>query len=478
MHIVHHRGLNIISRTRRRAFCTSFLLPVLERAASDLGMFGIGSSKADNEWKEIATRVGTEISDKTPLEEVNRMLGILASRNVSIGSFWAELFDHKLNPKIKVEKTRISDLVILIQTCNQVDFRSQVVIDKLIAGLLENETVWIISPPELDKVSNAISQSYTQNQALFAEIGNRVCLEISDFSTQQLISILDAFSNINFTNEEMTRLAARRFLAELHSLTTDQKVRISETFGKLRFRSDTFFKSFVTDLLGKEKDSVTCHQICTVLVAMQRLKMNVGSSQWWNREADFSCLSEIAYVRFNPDTIAQMNAKDLSACSQVVKKHADEILKRMHHLLSLDPLSRSHRHLAVIMESLSRNSKQGSVQVSNLRWIAEWLCGNVFILPVHDIASINRALGRLGFKDHSFHKIWIPYYLERMDDITKDDISLISDTFNDIGMSDKLMGGRHFFYKLGKRFQELSVESNGEKELAVRRKFRTLQRLG
>jgi hypothetical protein len=65
-----------------------------------------------------------------------------------------------------------------------------------------------------------------------------------------------------------------------------------------------------------------------------------------------------------------------------------------------------------------------------------------------------------------------------MDDITKDDISLISDTFNDIGMSDKLMGGRHFFYKLGKRFQELSVESNGEKELAVRRKFRTLQRLG
>ena len=110
--------------------------------------------------------------------------------------------------------------------------------------------------------------------------------------------------------------------------------------------------------------------------------------------------------------------------------------------------------------------------------MAEWLCGNVYILPVHDIAVINRAIAKLGFRDHNYHKIWIPYYLERIQQLTKEDVSTISDNFNDIGMSDTQMGGRHFFYKLGKRFQELSVDSNGEKDMTERRKYRNIQRLG
>jgi hypothetical protein len=68
--------------------------------------------------------------------------------------------------------------------------------------------------------------------------------------------------------------------------------------------------------------------------------------------------------------------------------------------------------------------------------------------------------------------------LERLSELTKEDISSISDNFNDIGMSDTQMGGRHFFYKLGKRFQELSVETNGDTDLTVRKKYRNIQRLG
>jgi hypothetical protein len=61
----------------------------------------------------------------------------------------------------------------------------------------------------------------------------------------------------------------------------------------------------------------------------------------------------------------------------------------------------------------------------------------------------------------------------------KDDITLISDNFNAIGMSDTLLGGRHFFYKLGNRFQELTVESNGDKDLNAKKKYRNLlNRLG
>jgi hypothetical protein len=110
--------------------------------------------------------------------------------------------------------------------------------------------------------------------------------------------------------------------------------------------------------------------------------------------------------------------------------------------------------------------------------MAEWLCGNVYVLPVHDIAVINRSLAKLGFRDHNYHKIWIPYYLERIRELGKDDVSLISDKYNSIGLSDTLIGGRHFFYKLGKRHQELSVEANGEKEVLLNRKYRSMQRLG
>jgi hypothetical protein len=103
----------------------------------------------------------------------------------------------------------------------------------------------------------------------------------------------------------------------------------------------------------------------------------------------------------------------------------------------------------------------------------------VYILPAQDIVTINRALGKLGFRDHNYHKIWVPYYLERLDGLAKDDITSISDNYNAIGMSDTLLGGRHFFYKLGKRFQELSAAQTGDKQLNMDRKYRNLlQRLG
>ena len=153
-------------------------------------------------------------------------------------------------------------------------------------------------------------------------------------------------------------------------------------------------------------------------------------------------------------------------------------MDRVKHLLTQDPLSRSYRYLAVTMEALSRGSAPATVHIDNLRWLAEWLCGFVYMLPVHDIASLNRSLTKLGFRDHNYHKIWIPYYLERMGELMKDDISTISDNYNAVGMSDTLMGGRHFFYKLGKRFQELSAETSGDKAMAVTRKYRNLQRLG
>jgi hypothetical protein len=469
---------------RRDAFsllATNNVVQAAEAASNAWGLYGVGNTKADENWKSLTENLLVQIDSKTTsIATVNALLAILARNNVSIGSFWSGLFEEKIDPKIKEEKTRLSDLIKMMRACNQVDFRSETVSGKLVSGLLENETVWIVSPEELVQVTETVADSFLQSRQLFSEIGNRVLAEMIDFQASQLIAIIEAFAKINFSHEEMLREAFRKFVQddEFDKLTPKEKVRLADAASKLRFRSDTFFKK-----LACEAKDWPVEKIASLCVAVQKLKMHVGGTEWWNRESDFHDLVNIIKDQFTPETIKRMTAKDIAHCVRIVKNNgklrvSNSIMVRLQYLLTQDPLSRSHRHVALICEALARGGETGAVHVDNLRWMAEWLCSNLYILPVHDIAVINRSISKLGFRDHNYHKIWIPYYLERLSELTKEDISSISDNFNDIGMSDTQMGGRHFFYKLGKRFQELSVETNGDKELTVRKKYRNIQRLG
>ena len=463
---------------------TNNVVQAVNEAACCWGLFGAGDAEKDKSWKSFSESVTSRIDEKTSIEDINAVLRVFANQNVSIGSLWTDLFEKTVDVKIKAEKVKLGDLVALVHACNAVDFRSDAVISKLVAGLLENETVWTLDPKDLVQVAHVVASSLVQNRQLFAEIGARVSAELSDFEIDQLVSIIEAFATINFTSEDMVKAVVKRAIEEDEwtSMSVLTKVRIADAISRLRFRSDTFFRKLVRDLLMKDA-AVSAETVASVCVAMGRLKVNVGSTEWWDRESDYQKLLEMVTTGFVPEPIATMNAKEISNCVQVVKasgkmRISNAVMDRMQNLLTKDPLSRSYRYLALVMEALAKGSDPAAVHVDHLRWVAEWLCGNVYILTVHDIASLNRSLAKLGFRDHNYHKIWIPYYLERIDQLAKDDVSLISDNFNAIGMSDTQMGGRHFFYKLGKRFQELSVDGNGDKEQRDRRKHRNLNRLG
>lgn len=476
----------------KRRFCSSAfnflatnnLVQAVEAGSQSWGVYGVGNLSSDSQWKKLSENIINRIDvEKESIENINTALRILSDRNVSIGSFWSELFEKKLDQRIKVEKLKMTDLISLISNCNAVDFRSEVVIDKLISGLLENETVWVIAPDELSRVAQVIADSFTQNRQLFTEISNRVTMEVSEFETDQLVSVVESFSKINFTNSEMLRVVLKRVVDEWPQTSLPAKMRLADATSKLRYRSDTFFRELASEILV---DSAKCqiNLIASFLVSMKRLKMESGSTAWWDRERDVNALIGLIRDGFLPEAIAGMDGKGIANCIQVLKVSNDKrscnaIFGRLKHLLAQDPLSRSHRYLAVITETLAKGVQQSpGTNGDDLRWIAEWLCGNVYILPVHDIATINRAIAKMGFRDHNYHKIWIPYYLERINEITKDDITLISDNYNSIGMNDTVMGGRHFFYRLGKRFQELTADTTGDEEVAVARKFRTMQRLG
>ena len=452
-----------------------------EAAAGQLGMYGT-SLENKAEWKKFSDFVVAEkdVFTNKPLSEIAIFLNQLADNNLSIGSFWTELFEQKLNGKISTDKSGIADLLGIINACNKVDFRSETVIQKLLTLVLENETVWILSPEELVSTVKVMGNSYVQNRQFFMEVANRVILEIDEFSDQELVSILVAFSRVNLINSEMCKVVMKRFSNEC-DLSTDETILVAHVLSKLRFRSDTF----VRKICQSEIDTLSLGNLASLGMSMRMLKMDSGSTEWWDKESDYRKILELVKAKSGEiHHYDLLNAKQLGNVCQLVGfgmniKTTNGVMKRIEHLLINEPLSRSHRYLASIMDGLAKGKESENVHVDHLRWVAEWLCGNVYILPPQDIVTINRALGKLGFRDHNYHKIWVSYYLERLGELGKDDITSISDNYNAIGMSDTLLGGRHFFYKLGKRFQELSVAQTGDKQLNMERKYRNLlQRLG
>jgi hypothetical protein len=476
----------VSSMLRSRRLCDMYSLfrqgeckAAAEAAAVELGMYGVESDNKQR-WKKFSDFVVEEknvFTDK-PMGEISSFLNTLANHNVSIGSFWSSIFEDKLNGKIKTDKVLIGDLVELISACNKVDYRPDVAIEKLLSILMENETVWVLSPIELVETVKVVSNSYVQNRLFFMEIANRIVLESEDFSDDQLVTLLIAFAKVNMVHSEMCKVVLKRFCRESARLGWDDKILVAHALSKLRFRSDTFFRQICTNGIGL----LGLGGLASLGVSMRLLKMDSGSTEWWDKESDFKRIVELVKEKSaNSAEIEKLNAKELGNVCQLVSggmKNTDVVMKRSQHLFVNEPLSRSHRYLAPIMDGLAR-SKDSHVQVDHLRWVAEWLCGNVYILPTQDIVAINRAIGKLGFKDHNYHKIWVPYYLERLESMSKEDITSVSDTYNAIGMSDTLLGGRHFFYKLGKRFQELTVSQTGDKQLNIDRKYRNLiRRLG
>ena len=425
-------------------------------------------------WKNLSNTVVKDLNAETePMISVCEILRFFANNNVSLNSFWGPIFESKLNAKFQSEKVQLMYLLDVLESCNLVEFRPEIVINKLIATLLTNETVWVISNEEFVRSVSAIANSQTMHRQLFLEVSSRLKLEVDEFTMREISSLLTSFSKINLVEQSMFEkvmcsILQRGVTPEIDDL--QHRVTIATAISKLRFRSDTFFKKLASDILNDESRIPV--NVAAICIAMKRLKMHTGSTDWWDKESDYKQLCDIAKKEFTPNTIESMTCTDLSNFTQIVQLHAGPVTERLKQLLT-NETTQSHKQLACIIGNIL------NAPIDNIRWIAEWLCNNVYILPVSDIAVINRSIAKLGFRDHSYHKIWVTYYLERIDELTKDDIACISETFNSVGMSDTILGGRHFFYKLGKRFQELTVNQSGDKEMNFNMKYRNLlQRIG
>ena len=86
---------------------------------------------------------------------------------------------------------------------------------------------------------------------------------------------------------------------------------------------------------------------------------------------------------------------------------------------------------------------------------------------------MNRHLVDLGFTEHDYYSVFVPFYLDpaRLAALERRDIHNIVETHNKARCGEKVLG-RHFFYKLGRRYQDVQVAS------VDRQKAPTVARLG
>jgi hypothetical protein len=81
-------------------------------------------------------------------------------------------------------------------------------------------------------------------------------------------------------------------------------------------------------------------------------------------------------------------------------------------------------------------------------------------LTLAELSAINMHLAELGWSEHEYYMAFVPYLTDRVPDLSQEDITWIQNTYNKVRLFDRDMG-RHFFWSLGKRFQEIQASRSG-----------------
>eukprot|EP00392_Amoebophrya_sp_AT5.2_P009917 g9948.t1 len=107
--------------------------------------------------------------------------------------------------------------------------------------------------------------------------------------------------------------------------------------------------------------------------------------------------------------------------------------------------------------------------------LAPWICKNVWLFDLSELIAVNRFLADLGYSDPGYYEVFIPFLSQRIQGMSRTDIQNTVDTYNKLRFTDDKLGGRQFFYRLGKRWQALYAKSCGQKAVDARR-FLTTRR--
>jgi len=348
------------------------------------------------------------------------------------------------------------------------------------------------------------------------------------FSNEQLVKVIRTMSRLRISH---TSLLAKIGRDRLHKekLTAAEAADLARAYGALGYRHDTMFKKWTKELIaqhenrkhGKEDQyEFTTGHMASILEAMILCKRHRGATEWWDAETDFKDLIEILAKRLLDD-LHTLNPAEVASAAWTLGKvrYVDDalsanLLRHLGNLLTnpdVDDGSGNNVSIEEFIDTVlaSKESELTPKQIQELKeiqsrearasgrddlertldgivhmgkgkkktavdveWVTQWACQNVYNISFQEVVRINRWLADLGYSEHSYYEIFVPFFLDNIEQATRDDVKHIADTYNKVKLDDEKLG-RHFFYTLGKRFQQEHVAKVG-----VRSKIGGVTRIG
>lgn len=322
-------------------------------------------------------------------------------------------------------------------------------------------------------------------------------VEWQDFSTEQMLSIIDSMARFSTQNNEtiLRKFGRERLHPKLLQLEPKDVAKLCSAYSHLGFQHHTVFKEVllaISDeqqqiqrqrILGltaagaEEKFRFGSTEMALILDAMLVLKLYRGNNPWFAWGQRFQDLTEIFMRRLETSKdLEHMAARPLAAGAYALgraKKGSEglcqSMMARMMTLLEKDdsdPDKSFHRqdfpdapqdHLERFVFGIAMMGPSKRKEFLDTEWLREWMCNSYYKLSLQNIVRINRYLVQIRSFDKAYLEVFVEFFCANMEQLTKSDVQDLTHTYNHARLGEEAIG-RHFFWALGRQFQQQHVK--------------------
>lgn len=310
--------------------------------------------------------------------------------------------------------------------------------------------------------------------------------DAGDFSIDETITIVQSMARFQVKEVSVLQHLGRERLhagltAQPLEMPAEKVAAVCSAYGELGWRHDTVFKSIASEILAENKRMqraramgtmgtvspiFSASDIALIVDAMLILKMHTGNTSWCKWKDNYQELLDVLTRRLDAE-LPEMSARSLAAASFVLgraRRGTVELHKSMYDQMmkvleagTEDASGPPHHELARFLHGLVMMGPTRKKDYLDPQWLMHWMCHHPHLFLLSDLVLVNRHLVCLGCFEKDYLKEFVPWISERVDELTKSDVMEVTQTYNEAGLRDEDLG-RHFFWSLGRQFQNLHVK--------------------
>eukprot|EP00927_Polykrikos_kofoidii_P067233 TRINITY_DN62747_c0_g1_i1.p1 TRINITY_DN62747_c0_g1~~TRINITY_DN62747_c0_g1_i1.p1 ORF type:complete len:617 (+),score=100.38 TRINITY_DN62747_c0_g1_i1:40-1851(+) len=394
------------------------------------------------------------------------------------------------------------------------------------SAIFANEPAELTELLEIFSVAGQTAELSRRSRQLFASVVvDRVVEDFEEentFDVKQCHTIVQAIARLRASElrSSVQEIGRQRIHPALETMSAPDVIALCRAYGDLGHRHDTVFKKITTEILSECEQSQRdlaigappreilygAGEIATVMLALLRNKMHRGNTEWCRWEDNYQELLDVL-VRKMEDEVGGMSARTLAAAAFVLgrarmgnKELVAAMYSRMMTILEgaedVSPVAASafvgedterqtlvpddppQYELEQFLHGIAMMGPQKRKELDTF-WLQQWLCTNVHTLLLSDFVSINWHLVFMGCAEPEYLTMLVEQFYVAVNEIsgespidrlTMTDIIALTHTYNKARLGEEQLG-RHFFWALGCRYQDLHVGRIGTRARAAYRRL-------